>query len=60
MVNKNACIIPLVLSATGIIPKNYRNRLAMLTVRATLYILMQKSVIRNKCRIGRQFWQNSE
>jgi hypothetical protein len=60
MVNKNACITPLALSATGIITKNSRNRLAMFTVRATPYILMQKAVIRNKCRIVGHFWQNNE
>jgi hypothetical protein len=50
-----ACVMPLVLSTDGIIRNKLHDRLKLLTLRPALYILMQKAVQLNACRIIREF-----
>jgi hypothetical protein len=49
------CVLPLVLSATGVIPNKLHGSLKQLNFRPALYILMQKAVILSTCRIVREF-----
>jgi hypothetical protein len=51
---KMAYIIPLVISTTGIIPNKLHESLKLLNHHPALYILMQKAVILNTCRMGRK------
>ena len=52
---KTACIIPPVLSTTGIIPNKLHESFKLLNLRPALYILIQKAVIFNICRTVRKF-----
>jgi hypothetical protein len=52
---ETACIIPRVLSTTGIIPSKLRRSFKSLDLRRAVHILMQKAVILNTCRIVRKF-----
>ena len=52
---KTAYIIPLVLSTTCIIPNKLHESLKLLNPHPVLYILMQKAVTLNTCRIVRKF-----
>lgn len=51
----NITITPIVISTTGIIPKNIKNNLRHLGLRENIYIEMQKSVILSSCSIVRRF-----
>ena len=47
--------VPIVISATGIIPKSIHNSLQELDISKNTYIEMQKAVILNTCHIVRKF-----
>ncbi|XP_041973432.1 uncharacterized protein LOC121729112 [Aricia agestis] len=53
-------IVPIVLSTTGIIPKQLHKSLDTLQLPPNLTYLMQKAVILNTCRIVRKFLQTDE
>lgn len=48
-------IVPLVLSSTGVIPKQLHHSLSLLNLPPKSYITMQKAAILNTCRIVRKF-----
>jgi len=50
-----AQVMPLVISSTGVIPKSLPQSLKRLNLQPNTYIQMQKSVIRAKCSIARNF-----
>lgn len=50
-------IVPIVLSTTGIIPKQLHQSLKTLNLPPTIYYLLQKAAILNTCRIVRKFLQ---
>lgn len=52
-------IIPIVLSSTGIVPKNLHKHLDMLQIPTYTIDLLQKAVILNTCRIVRKFLSSS-
>ena len=49
------CEVPLVLSATGIVPNKLHGSLNLLIVRPGLYVVMQKGVVLSTWRIVRDF-----
>ncbi|KAL1448377.1 hypothetical protein WDU94_008928 [Cyamophila willieti] len=51
----HATIVPIVLSATGIIPKSLHQNLQELGVKKNTFLLLQKAVILNTTRIVRKF-----
>ena len=51
---KMTCIIPLMLSTTGIIPNKLHRSWKLLNLCPALYILMQKVVILNMCHIVKE------
>ncbi|XP_039759615.1 uncharacterized protein LOC120633471 [Pararge aegeria] len=53
-------IVPIVLSTTGVIPKQLHQSLSLLNLPEFTYISLQKAVILNTCRIVRKFLQGSE
>ncbi|KAG7301002.1 hypothetical protein JYU34_015366 [Plutella xylostella] len=55
---ESASIIPIVLSTTGVIPKQLHQSLRSLQLPAYTYITLQKAAILNTCRIVRKFLQN--
>ncbi|KAI5726222.1 hypothetical protein M8J77_025391 [Diaphorina citri] len=48
-------IVPIILSATGIIPKNLHQSLQDLGIQKNVFMLLQKAVILNTTRIVRKF-----
>ena len=52
---KSVRVVPVVLSATGIIPKSLKDSLTSLGIEYELVKEMQKSVILNTCQIVRKF-----
>ncbi|KAL0859464.1 hypothetical protein ABMA27_010634 [Loxostege sticticalis] len=53
-------IVPIVLSTTGVIPKQLHQSLITLHLPPLTYITLQKAVILNTCRIVRKFLQANE
>ncbi|KAL0810285.1 hypothetical protein ABMA28_010444 [Loxostege sticticalis] len=53
-------IVPIVLSTTGVIPKQLHQSLSTLNIPHLTYISLQKAVILNTCRIVRKFLQAHE
>ncbi|KAL0840474.1 hypothetical protein ABMA28_015720 [Loxostege sticticalis] len=53
-------IVPIVLSTTGVIPKQLHQSLTTLHLPPLTYITLQKAVILNTCRIVRKFLQANE
>ncbi|CAH2106131.1 unnamed protein product [Euphydryas editha] len=51
-------IVPIVLSTTGVIPKQLHQSIKTLNLPPNIYILIQKAVILNTCRIVRKFLHN--
>jgi hypothetical protein len=49
------CMMPAVLSTTGIIPYKLHESSELPSLLPALYILIQKAVILNTCRISRKF-----
>lgn len=47
--------IPIILSTTGVIPKSLHNSLSTLHISPSTYLLLQKAVILNTCRLTRKF-----
>jgi hypothetical protein len=54
---KSVAIVPIVLSTTGIIPKQLHQSLKTLSLAPYIYEILQKAVILNTCRIVRKFLQ---
>jgi hypothetical protein len=54
---KTVAIVPIVLSTTGIIPKQLHQSLETLSLAPYMYEILQKAVILNTCRIVRNFLQ---
>ena len=50
-------IVPIVVSTTGVIPKQLITSLQNLNVSKYIYITLQKAAILNTCRIVRKFLQ---
>ena len=48
-------IIPIIVSSTGVIPKTLHDSLKTLDIHPQTYILIQKAVIINTCRLVRKF-----
>lgn len=48
-------IVPIVISATGIVPKQIQNSLKTLNLNPNTYIKLQKSIIISTCHIARKF-----
>ena len=48
-------IVPVVLSATGVIPKNLHESLATLGIERQVFMALQKAVVLNTTRIVRKF-----
>ncbi|KAL0820165.1 hypothetical protein ABMA28_006098 [Loxostege sticticalis] len=53
-------IVPIVLSTTGVIPKQLHQSLETIKLPKYTYLEMQKAVILNTCRIVRKFLQSDE
>ncbi|KAI5731395.1 hypothetical protein M8J77_009341 [Diaphorina citri] len=53
-------ILPIIISATGVIPKTLHESLKILNLNKNMYIQMQKSVIINTCSIVRRFLNEPE
>lgn len=51
----NVYIVPIVLSATGIIPRSLHHSLSLLELKAGIYVCLQKAVILSTTRIVRRF-----
>ncbi|KAF9804933.1 hypothetical protein SFRURICE_007836, partial [Spodoptera frugiperda] len=47
--------VPIILSTTGVIPKTLHNSLNQLNISPSTYLLLQKAVILNTCRLTRKF-----
>lgn len=54
---KNVYIVPIVISATGIIPNHLHHSLSQLNLNDNIYITLQKAAILNTCRTVRKFLQ---
>lgn len=54
---QNVTIVPLVLSTTGVIPKQLHQSLVTLNLPSNTYHIMQKAAILNTCRLVRKFLQ---
>lgn len=52
---QNVKTVPIVISSTGVIPHTLHTSLRILNIHNLLYILLQKAVIINTCRIVRKF-----
>ena len=52
---KEAQVIPIVISSTGVIPKSLSQSLTRLNLHSNTYIQLQKSVIFGICSIVRNF-----
>lgn len=50
-------IVPIVLSSTGVIPKQLFQSLALLDLPKHTFALLQKAVVLNTCRVVRKFLQ---
>ena len=53
---KSACIIPLVLSITEIIPKKLYGSLRVPNLLPAVRVLLEKAFTLNTCHIVRKFW----
>lgn len=53
-------VVPIVISTTGIVPKQLHNSLKLIDLPDNLYISLQKTSILNTCRIVRKFMQLEE
>ncbi|CAH2094069.1 unnamed protein product [Euphydryas editha] len=54
----NVTIIPVVISTTGVIPRQFHHSLKILDIPPKTYLSLQKAAILNTCRIVRKFLQN--
>ncbi|CAH2094088.1 unnamed protein product [Euphydryas editha] len=54
----NVTIIPVVISTTGVIPRQLHHSLKILDIPPKTYLSLQKAAILNTCRIVRKFLQN--
>lgn len=57
---KSASIVPIVLSTTGVIPKQLDQSLKALDLPTHTYTILQKAAILNTCRIVRKFLQTDQ
>jgi hypothetical protein len=55
--HKAAQVIPIVISATGVIPKSLSKSLTRLNLHPNTYVQTQKSVILGTCSIARSFFK---
>ncbi|CAH2237272.1 jg11238 [Pararge aegeria aegeria] len=47
------CVVPVVISTTGVVPSNLLHSLKIIGLEESLYIGVQKAVILNTCRTGK-------
>ncbi|CAG4968893.1 unnamed protein product [Colias eurytheme] len=57
---RKVSIIPIVISTTGIVPTQLHQAVKSLDLPKSLFILLQKAVILNTCRITRKFLQTDQ